>query len=87
MKNVLSFLLYMVHYPQSALRFVFHQVLLPYSSNADSQIELEKRVKRILEYRDTLLQVYENRLKEAILPEDGGHPFTNILRCWVKKET
>ncbi len=79
--NALPFLLYMIHYPQASLRFVFHQVLAPAPEGRDyATEELPKRQQRLDEYCETLLKVYENRLENAILPAEGGQPFTNALR-------
>ena len=79
-EQVVPFLLYMIHYPQAALRFVLHRVIAPIPEGKFYEEELPKRMQRLEEYVQTLLQVYDNRLKTAILLDVGGRPFTEALR-------
>ncbi len=80
-KQVVPYLLYMIHYPQASLRFIFHRLLAPIPSGRHyEEDELPRRLKRVEEYTYTLLKVYENRLQTAILEENDGRPFTEALR-------
>ena len=80
-KQVVPYLLYMIHYPQASLRFIFYRLLAPIPSGRHyEEDELPRRLKRVEEYTYTLLKVYENRLQAATLEENDGHPFTEALR-------
>ena len=70
--NPVNYLLYMIRNPQAALRYVLHQVMLPLEENPDHGLEFRKA--KLDQYRDTLIKVYDNRLDDAIRPEESGEP-------------
>ena len=70
--NPVNYLLYMIRNPQAALRYVLHQVMLPLEENPDRGLEFRKA--KLDQYRDTLIKVYDNRLDDAIRPEESGEP-------------
>jgi hypothetical protein len=59
----------MIRNPQAALRYVLHQVMLPLEDNPDRGLPFRKD--KLDQYRDTLIKVYDNRLDEAIRPEES----------------
>jgi len=67
--NPVDYILYMIRNPQAALRYVLHQVMLPLEDNPDRGLPF--RIDKLDQYRDTLIKVYDNRLDEAIRPEES----------------
>ncbi len=67
--NPVDYILYMIRNPQAALRYVLHQVMLPLEDNPDRGLPFRKD--KLDQYRDTLIKVYDNRLDEAIRPEES----------------
>ncbi|MGK5091079.1 hypothetical protein WDW89_03565 [Deltaproteobacteria bacterium TL4] len=64
----ISYLLYMLQHPQRALKYVMGQIMETSSQVPLSEELLRKRIEKIINYQDLLLQVFDERLREDILP-------------------
>ncbi|SUZ87744.1 uncharacterized protein METZ01_LOCUS40598 [marine metagenome] len=60
--EALSFILYCIQRPQDILRYTLHQVMRPQTGKTS----IERRLEKLPQYRDALITVYKNRLREAL---------------------
>lgn len=59
--EALTFVLYCIQNPQDILRYTLHQVMRPQTEKTP----VEHRLEKLPQYRDALIAVYKNRLREA----------------------
>ena len=60
--EALSFILYCIQRPQDILRYTLHQVMRPQRGKTS----IERRLEKLPQYRDALITVYKNRLRESL---------------------
>ena len=60
--EALSFILYCIQRPQDILRYTLHQVMRPQTGKTS----IERRLEKLPQYRDALITVYKNRLRESL---------------------
>ena len=54
-------MLYCIQNPQDILRYILHQVMRPHTEKEP----VERRLEKLPQYRDALITVYKNRLRDA----------------------
>ncbi len=64
----LQFLLYLIHNPQTSLQHAIHQVMLPFADSVSREEKRRQCLERLEQYRDYLIEVYEERIATDILP-------------------
>ena len=67
-ESPLSFLLYIIQNPQHSLRFVCQQLLSPLEIASTEKELWEKKLKKLEDYKNLMIQVYEERKREEIIP-------------------
>ncbi len=64
----LKYLLYLLQNPQASLQYAFNQVMLPFPESMSLEDKRNECIKRLEQYRDYLIEVYEERIATDILP-------------------